>query len=347
MTYGLKLLNSVCSVVTFVFLCLLVWSCEVGGDRFKMKGRFQNLNQGDFFVYSIDGGNARIDTIHVNKGRFNYEVVCESPTTLMLVFPNFSEQPIFAEPGESVEVSADVSSLRELEVVGTEANELMTRFRKQIIEMSPPKIRDLVEKFVADHADSKSGAEVSLFLIRRYFMQGTDVDYQKADRLLKLIETKQPKNAHLQLLRQKTKSMQNLELGRSMPSFSATDIHGVKQSNAVLKGAPLAVVTTFASWHYESVSLMRRLRRLQKNARGNLKIMSIMLDANHAECRRMIENDSINWPIILDDKFFDSDVVKAFGFTSTGDNILYQDGRIVEHGLGASDLIKAIEDRLP
>ena len=346
-TYGRRLLNSVYSVVTLVFLCLFIWSCDVIGDRFKVKGRFQNLNQGEFYVYSLDGINAHVDTIRVDKGRFMYEIDCEVPTTLMLVFPNFSEQPIFAEPGESVEVRADASSLRELEVLGTEANALMTSFRKQIIDLSPPKIRDLIEKFVAEHAESKAGTEVSLYLIRRYFMQGSDIDYKKAEHLLGLLEAKQPRNAHLLQLLQKTKSMRNTELGSKMPSFSATDINGVKQTNTVLKGAPLAVVTTFASWHYESVSLMRQLRRVQKKARGNLKIMSIMLDANHKECRNIVDRDSINWPIIFDDKFFDSDVVKAFGFTTTGDNILYQDGRVVEHGMVASDLVKAIEDRLP
>ena len=48
----------------------------------------------------------------------------------MLVFPNFSEQPIFAKPGETVDIKADTSHLKELEATGTKDNELMNDFRK-------------------------------------------------------------------------------------------------------------------------------------------------------------------------------------------------------------------------
>ena len=102
------------------FFCLVFVACGGGGERFKLKGKFKNLNQGEFYVYGLDGGLAEVDTIRIERGRFVYETPCESPTTLILVFPNFSEQPIFAEPGASVEVKADASSLKELEAEGTD-----------------------------------------------------------------------------------------------------------------------------------------------------------------------------------------------------------------------------------
>ena len=89
------------------------------------------MNQGEFYVYSPDGDIDGIDTIKVVGGRFTFERPCERPVMLMLVFPNFSEQPIFAEPGKSVEIKADASHMKEMEVKGTKANEQMTTFRKQ------------------------------------------------------------------------------------------------------------------------------------------------------------------------------------------------------------------------
>lgn len=321
---------------SFILLC----SCGVGGDRFAMKGKFQNLNQGEFYVYGLDGTKAKIDTIRVERGQFNYETACEEPTTLMLVFPNFTEQPIFAQPGGSVEVRADVSNLKELEVLGTKDNALMTTFRKQIIGMSPPKQRELVEKFVRENPESM----VSIYLIRRYFMQGSDADYGKAERLLTSINT--PNNNQLLQLKQKAKSMKQMMKGTAIPSFSATDFNGGKQTDAVLKGSQLAVVTTFASWNFESQSMLRQLRNVKKKAGGKLKVMSIVMDANHRECKRILERDSINWPVIVDDKFFDSNIVRQFGFTNASDNVLYENGRVVDHGMNSSDLIKVIEQRL-
>ena len=120
-----------------VFSLLLV-SCGTRSGYFKMEGRFLHMNQGELYVYSPDGGVDGLDTIKIEAGRFAYEKPCSKPSTLIVIFPNYSTQPIFAESGEAVEVKADASHLKEMEVEGTEENELMTKFRKQIANASPP-----------------------------------------------------------------------------------------------------------------------------------------------------------------------------------------------------------------
>ncbi len=68
--------------------------------------------------------------------------------TIMIVFPNFSEQPIFAESGKSVEIKADASHLKEMEVSGTKDNELMTKFRQNILNDTPPEAKKHAEDFI-------------------------------------------------------------------------------------------------------------------------------------------------------------------------------------------------------
>ena len=63
-----------------------------------MEGRFRNLNQGEFYVYASGKDADGIDTIRVADGRFAYEKALQKKVTLMMVFPNFTEQAIFAEP---------------------------------------------------------------------------------------------------------------------------------------------------------------------------------------------------------------------------------------------------------
>ncbi len=104
----------------------------------KLKANFFNMNQGEFYVYSPDGGFQGVDTIRVEGGRFSFEKPCKDNFTIMIVFPNFSEQPIFAESGKSVDIKADASHLKEMEVKGTKANELMTKFRLSILKDTPP-----------------------------------------------------------------------------------------------------------------------------------------------------------------------------------------------------------------
>ena len=117
-------------------------------------------------------------------GRFSYEKPCSKPSTLIIIFPNYSTQPIFAESGEAVEVKADASHLKEMEVEGTEDNELMTKFRKQIASVSPPEEVKYAIAFIKDHPESA----VSAYLLNRYLVQTESPDYKQAAKLLPFID---------------------------------------------------------------------------------------------------------------------------------------------------------------
>ena len=88
-------------------LCLLMMvACGSESGKFRLEGRLRNINQGEFWVYSLDGAMVGIDTIPVRNGRFSYEMDLYDQTTLMIVFPNYSEQPVFAKSGAKVPPSA-------------------------------------------------------------------------------------------------------------------------------------------------------------------------------------------------------------------------------------------------
>ena len=108
-----------------ILLTLVLVACGTDGHHFEVEGKLTNLNQGEFYVYSPDGGIEGFDTIRVEAGRFVYQTECEHSAILMLVFPNFSEQPIFMEPGESVTLDGDASHLKEITTKGTKDNKLM------------------------------------------------------------------------------------------------------------------------------------------------------------------------------------------------------------------------------
>lgn len=148
--------------ILILFITLVLTSCGVSSGHFKFEGKFLNMNQGEFYVYSPDGGFEGVDTIKVEGGRFTFETECKEDFTIMLVFPNFSEQPIFAKSGKSVEIKADASHLKEMEVSGTEDNELMTKFRKNILKDTPPEAKKHAEDFVREHPNSVC----SIYLIK-------------------------------------------------------------------------------------------------------------------------------------------------------------------------------------
>ena len=119
-----------------ILAVLTLASCGTDSRHFKLEGRLLNLNQGEFYVYCPDGAMRGLDTIKVQAGRFSYITECDAPKTLVIVFPNYTEQPVFAQPGKSVDIEGEASHLKEMKVTGTKDNELMNGFRKQVASCS-------------------------------------------------------------------------------------------------------------------------------------------------------------------------------------------------------------------
>lgn len=326
-------------ITYLILLTLVLVSCGVDGKHFKLEGRFLHLNQGEFYVYSTDGVLDGIDTIKIEGGRFAYEIPCDEEGTLVMVFPNFSEQPIFTQPGKTVEIKADASHLKELEAEGTDNNKLMTAFRKQVSNMSPQQAVDAAEEFVKHNPKS----DVSAWLIRKYFILAPKPDYAKAKQLLDLMIAEQPKNGKLVNLQQQLIGLA-ATAGKSLPIFTATDINGNKVTQANLTQSPNAVVFLWASWNYESTDMQRQLKRL-KAAKGNgLSVIGVCIDPSKSEMQQYLRQDSISWPTINDGMMFDTKIAKQLGLSQVPSNILLKNGKIVGRNLRMNELKEKIEN---
>lgn len=326
-------------ITYLILLTLVLVSCGVDGKHFKLEGRFLHLNQGEFYVYSTDGVLDGIDTIKIEGGRFAYEIPCEEEGTLVMVFPNFSEQPVFTQPGKTVEIKADASHLKELEAEGTDNNKLMTAFRKQVSNMSPLQAVDAAEEFVKHNPKS----DVSAWLIRKYFILAPKPDYAKAKQLLDLMIAEQPKNGKLVNLQQQLIGLA-ATAGKSLPIFTATDINGNKVTQANLTQSPNAVVFLWASWNYESTDMQRQLKRL-KAAKGNgLSVIGVCIDPSKSEMQQSLRRDSISWPTINDGMMFDTKIAKQLGLSQVPANILLKNGKIVGRNLRMNELKEKIEN---
>ena len=326
-------------ITYLILLTLVLVSCGVDGKHFKLEGRFLHLNQGEFYVYSTDGVLDGIDTIKIEGGRFAYEIPCDEEGTLVMVFPNFSEQPIFTQPGKTVEIKADASHLKELEAEGTDNNKLMTAFRKQVSNMSPQQAVDAAEEFVKHNPKS----DVSAWLIRKYFILAPKPDYAKAKQLLDLMIAEQPKNGKLVNLQQQLIGLA-ATAGKSLPIFTATDINGNKVTQANLTQSPNAVVFLWASWNYESTDMQRQLKRL-KAAKGNgLSVIGVCIDPSKSEMQQYLRQDSISWPTINDGMMFDTKIAKQLGLSQVPANILLKNGKIVGRNLRMNELKEKIEN---
>lgn len=321
---------------------LMLVSCGTSSGRFKLEGKFLHMDQGEFYVYSPDGGIDGIDTIKVEGGRFTYETPCEGAFTLMIVFPNFSEQPVFAESGKSVDIKADASHLKELTVKGTKANELMNKFREQILNVTPPEEARLAEQFIKDHPESV----VSIFLVRKYFVAGTNPNYKTADALLALLSKEQPDNGNIAKMQAQVRMLKDVGVGTNLPAFTAYDVNGKLVSSADLASAPVAVISTWSSSIFDSQDLQRSLKYRQRYSQGRLKLLSICIDANKGDCKRMMQQDTISWPTICNGDMLADKTLLKLGLTAVPDNIVLQYGKIVARSLKKNELSNKLDQLL-
>ena len=147
--------------IGYTLLTLILVSCGAESGHFRIKGRLRNFNQGEFFVYSIDGGIPALDTIRVNQGRFEYDTRIEDPATFVIIFPNFSELPVFGESGATATIEGDASHLKEIEVSGTNNNEDMTKWREMANRLTPPEVKKEAEKYIKDSTVLERAKEMS------------------------------------------------------------------------------------------------------------------------------------------------------------------------------------------
>jgi hypothetical protein len=339
-------------VVSFLPFCLFIFSlitfhfslisCGPGGSSFRIEGRLRHMNQGEFYVYSPDGGINGIDTIKVHEGRFAYETMLRDVATFVVIFPNFSELAVFGEPGEKVEIKGDASHMKEMTVKGSDDNEEMTKLRMELNRLTPPEIPKAVESFIKEHRSSLA----SIYLLKRYFIGDVDPDFRTAAILTKMMLDANPDNGQLIQLDKQLRSLRNASLNL-LPKFTATDVKGRQVSEKDLK-AKVNVVTAWASWNYQSTDMQRRLKDKKKKYGDKLAIISICLDGSPADCKRtVVERDSLKWSTVCDGRMWETPLLGKFGFCDLPANVVTDNkGRVLARNLSPMKLDEKIEGLL-
>ena len=328
--------------LSFYLFTFLLLSCGGNRQSFLMEGDFKGFNQGELYIYGSDGTHS-LDTVAVVKGHFRYEIPLEDSTLFILVFPNFSELPVLGVKGATVKVEGDASHLRETKIKGLKENEQMTDFRRKTSGQAPPELAQSVAQFVKEHPASPFAS----YLIRKYFVQAPQPDYQTARELMTIVEKANPSAPQLKEMIQRMDGLKALKDGGQLPAFTATDINGrtVKSSDL---NAKVNVIYVWTQWNFESTGVQQRLQIAQKKHGDDLKIVGICLDADVKACRRKMERDSVKWSTICDGRMWDSPVVLKTGLSNVPDNIITDShGKIIAHSLNNGDLISKIDKLLP
>jgi peroxiredoxin len=331
-------------VITMLMGLMLLTGCGEKRQTFRLEGTFKGFNQGEVYICGIDG-NFPIDTVAVVKSQFHYEVALEDPTAFIIIFPNYSEVPVYGEKGAEVTIEGDVSHLREIDVDGTDENEVLTKYRKKTSQQTPPEVALTTEQFIKDNPTSP----FALYLIRKVFIQSPQPDYKRAADLMAFVIQANPKGSDDVKAQMKwMEGLTYLKDGGRLPSFIVTDIKGETVKSADLN-AKVNVITVWNTINFEGMGTMRQLQKKQKEVGSNsLKVITVCLDANVQACQQILDRDSITFSTICDKQLWDTPIIQHTGLSYIPDNILIDDkGKIIAHSLPQNELMSRIDKLLP
>lgn len=328
--------------IPFLLFILLLASCGVADDRIRIKGSFKNIKQAECYVYSPEGVFSGLDTLKIENGAFDYERPLARPTVLTLLFPNFSELPIIAEPGEEIKVKGNAGHLSATEITGTKENELLTDFRLQNLKKSTSDLRMAAAQFIRDNA----GTQAAIAALKEYFLKPETFD-ESAIGLLDAIRKAQPGNAEAARLDSYYRGLLVNTVGKPLPDFRAETIDGQEVLTQNLKGKP-TIVAICAGWNNDTPNLFLKLRRLRHAHGDKLGMLIISLDTDRQLIEKRLRTDTLqSVPTICDGRAFASPLATLLGVRYVPTLLLTDaNGRIVARDVALKDLEKKASDIL-
>lgn len=297
------------TLYTLIFFTLL--SCGGSKDRFRLKGEFKHLQQGEFYIYSPDGGSNRMDTIKIQNGEFDYSTDLESTATYFLLYPNFSEHVVFGKNGDLIKIKGDARSLKETRIEGSPENEAMTQFRLSHQKKSASQITQGAAKFISENPDSR----VSVYLFKRYFLQTAQNNQKQRQRLYNILRKAQPENIPLAQWKSAVEKTNICRVGQILPLFKLKEANGHIITSDEYKGQ-YVLIHFWASWEANSTNVLFNIRRTRRRTQNRLAAISYSLDVNKASLQTMERIDSVSWTSYCDFKAWNSPLVKQFNITS-------------------------------
>lgn len=294
-----------------LLLILFLSSCMGKRGHVQVSVQLKNLDQADLYVYTSDGNIPQVDTIHLMKGRGEYETPIKELTTLHLVYPNFQELTIWAGSGDVIKVKGDAQNLKAVSVKGNTPNKLYTKFRRQTAQMMPDSVRIEAEAFIRQNLTSP----VSLLLLEQNFANGQDL--KTGEELCQLLEQEESVDGRqLDQVRKAIQASKILRVGATLPAFQLKDEEGNIITDKQYRGRYL-LLNFWANWMGNSSSNNYAIRRTLESHCKNFSMLNYNLETN----RSLTNNyttipDSLSWTDFCDYKAWDSPLVKKLGINN-------------------------------
>lgn len=335
------------SIILLFLLPLLLPSCGPGGDTFRIKGHFRDMQAGQLYIYNESDDHARLDTLNIQEGRFLYKGQTSEVTPYILVFPNGMEQVIFAGPNQDLQYEATANDMKNYVVNGSEENKLMNQFRQETYTMNPTATRGVARTYITDHPTSP----VAIYLLHNYFVQDPDASPDELTALLKTLKPHHPHNHYLLDIEKKNTAAQSRQPRQTIPNLTLIS-RNLTPTRLWAQESDYTLLAFWALWHPQGYDTLWRLRHLSDKHRtsGQLRILAISLDLERHRWEDTTLQDSLSTHIhhYCDGRGFESPLVKTLGIDQLPLYILAdRNHQVIDTGTDINNLDDMLKKHLP
>lgn len=298
------------NVFVIVLLTLLLVACGPGGNSFRIKGSFRDMQAGELYIYNLNGDHARLDTINIQEGKFRYRGETDEITPYMLVFPNGVEQVIFVGAGDDLEYEATANDLKNYVVNGNEENKLMNKFREETYTMNPSLMTNTARTYIKDNPASP----VAIYLFDQYFAQNEEVSNAELKELLTVLRKKHPHHHALLDIESKITNADKRQVGKKLPDVTLT--RKDRTTSKLWKSAKdYNLIAFWATWMPNGSDFLWQLKKAVSDAQesGKVRVVAVSLDVEPYRWEDAIRADSTLTYLehYCDGKGFESQAVKT------------------------------------
>ena len=321
-----------------VLLCL--WSCKDKANTFVLEGGVGRLAHDTLYIYGADALYERIDTVVATDGVFRYKAKVDTVTPMWVLFPNMHREMVFADKGLKATLQGDTAAAGHISIVGGKQNDLLSSFHQLTDTISDEKrITAIADSFIR----SNPFAEVSIHLLREYFVQQPEPNHTKIKALIASMSGNLQDNNYIKQLQHELSVYKPLAKNNTASNYSVRDTEGKYVNSSDYKDTYL-LITFWSSWDEESRQRQRELIAIkEKYKKHNFDILSVSLDTDRKAWLQAIAEDSVTWRQACDLEGWKTGIVERMQVHHLPTNFLLNSSRRVQAvDLYGEDLDKKI-----